>query len=54
MTRAFDIRLATAADQPGIARLMDLAIRELQKPFLTEREIRASAPDPRSACEPPS
>lgn len=38
----FDVRLATAADIPEIARLMARSIAELQKGFLTAAEIAAS------------
>jgi GNAT superfamily N-acetyltransferase len=37
------IRRAAPDDEPAIARLMDRAIRELQKTFLSEAEIEASA-----------
>lgn len=36
------LRTATASDKDDIRRLMDLAISELQKPFLTEPQIIAS------------
>ncbi len=36
------IRLATEADRPAIRAIMDLAIRQLQAPFLSEAEIAAS------------
>ncbi|MGH6874352.1 MAG: GNAT family N-acetyltransferase [Aestuariivirgaceae bacterium] len=35
-------RLATRADFPALTALMDAAIEELQKPFLTEAQIAAS------------
>ena len=35
-------RLATRADMPALATLMDAAIGELQKPFLTEEQIASS------------
>ena len=39
---AFSHRLATSADLPAIAALMDGAIRELQSAFLTPEQISAS------------
>jgi GNAT superfamily N-acetyltransferase len=39
---AFEHRLATRADIPALAALMEAAIGELQKPFLTEAQIAAS------------
>ena len=38
----FTHRLATDADIPAIAALMDVAITELQKGYLSEEEIEAS------------
>ena len=38
----FSHRLATTADAPGLAALMDAAIGELQKGFLTDAQIAAS------------
>ena len=38
----FTSRLATEADLPAIAALMDRAIAELQRPFLTPEQIAAS------------
>jgi GNAT superfamily N-acetyltransferase len=35
-------RLATRADLPALARLMEAAIAELQKPFLDDRQIASS------------
>ncbi|SCW72929.1 N-acetylglutamate synthase, GNAT family [Rhizobium mongolense subsp. loessense] len=37
-----DHRLATPADMPALAVLIDAAIGELQKPFLTEEQIASS------------
>lgn len=42
MTAPLTHRLATPQDAPALALLMDLAIGELQKPFLTEAEIASS------------
>ena len=42
MPDAFRHRLATETDASALAALMDLAIGELQKPFLTEAEIASS------------
>lgn len=39
---SFEHRLATRADIPALRALMDLAISELQKPFLSGDEIAAS------------
>jgi GNAT superfamily N-acetyltransferase len=39
---AFEYRLATRADLPRLRAVMDAAILELQKPFLSEAEIAAS------------
>jgi len=39
---AFSYRLATEADLPDLRALMEAAIAQLQKPFLTEAEIAAS------------
>src|SRR5688572_29993861 len=42
MPDAFRHRLATEADASALAALMDLAIGELQKPFLSPAEIASS------------
>jgi GNAT superfamily N-acetyltransferase len=42
MSASFTHRLATPADTDVLAQLMDLAIGELQKPFLSEAEIASS------------
>lgn len=42
MSDPFAHRLATPADAPALAALMDAAISELQKPFLSEAEIASS------------
>ena len=39
---SLDHRLATRADMPALAELMNAAIGELQKPFLTETQIASS------------
>jgi GNAT superfamily N-acetyltransferase len=39
---SFTVRIATAADIPAIAALMDRAIAELQRGFLSEEEIASS------------
>lgn len=39
---SLDHRLATRADVPALAELMNAAIGELQKPFLTEEQIASS------------
>jgi len=39
---ALDHRFATRADMPALAELMNAAIGELQKPFLTEEQIVSS------------
>lgn len=39
---SLDHRLATRADMPALAALMNAAIGELQKPFLTEEQINSS------------
>ena len=39
---SLDHRLATRADMPALAELMNAAIGELQKPFLTEEQIASS------------
>jgi GNAT superfamily N-acetyltransferase len=39
---ALDHRLATRADIPGLNSLMDAAIGELQRPFLSEEQIASS------------
>jgi len=39
---ALDHRLATRADMPALVELMNAAIGELQKPFLTEEQIVSS------------
>ena len=39
---SFTVRTATAEDIPAIAALMDRAIAELQRPFLSEAEIASS------------
>ena len=42
MTDRFSTRIATEADIPAIARLMDRAIGELQRDFLTPEQVESS------------
>ena len=41
-SQGLEIRLADQTDRPPISQLMELAIRQLQKPFLDARQIEAS------------